>query len=89
MRLTMPMPTVGGSAPEKRTMPSSSSQWRKYRARCWRGGQVLGRLGLQGPFAHFFPDRPQALVLGQLHQFFLAAGALGLAPGHLGRLFQR
>lgn len=53
------------------------------------GGQVLGRLGLQGAFAYFFSDRPQALVLGQLHQFFLAAGALGLAPGHFGRLFQR
>ena len=29
MRLTMPMPTVGGRAPLKRTMPSSSRQWRK------------------------------------------------------------
>jgi len=36
------------------------------------------RLGGQG----------HSLVLGQAHQFFFAARASGLAPGHLGRLFQ-
>ena len=44
------------------------------------GGQVLGGRGCQGAFAHLFSYRPQALVLGQVHQLLLRAPGQAASP---------